>query len=116
MLMPSEAVLASIRTELLSERSALRQQLEELGVSDDDVPGLTYDSNFADTSQVTAERGENAALVASLSEHLASVDRALQKVDDGSYGVCEKCAQPIPEARLEAMPISRFCMNCASTR
>jgi phage/conjugal plasmid C-4 type zinc finger TraR family protein len=65
---------------------------------------------------VTAERGEAEALAGKLKETLSDVERALEKLEDGSYGTCESCGQPIPEARLEAMPAARLCINCASKR
>ena len=89
-------------------------QLAELGFGDGG--GLTYDANFADSSQVTAERGEAEALAASLRETLEEVEHALGKLDGGAYGVCESCGQPIDPARLEAKPAARYCMDCASRR
>jgi DnaK suppressor protein len=96
------------RAALEEERERLRAQLSEHG---DDVE---HDDNFADSGQVAAEQGENRALVGQLEETLAEVERALAKLDEGAYGVCESCAKPISEARLEAMPAARYCIDCAS--
>jgi DnaK suppressor protein len=112
--MAGEPVLTDVRAQLESERNELRAQLAGLG--DGATAGDHYDANFADSSQVTAERGEAEALLTSLRETLDAVERALAKVDEGSYGVCESCGQPIPPARLEAMPAARLCMSCASKR
>ena len=112
--MASEATLADIRTALESERESLRGQLADLGFGS--ITGDHYDPNFADSSQVTAERGEAEALASRLQETLNDVDRALHKLDEGSYGICEECGNPIAEARLEAMPTARRCMNCANKR
>ena len=60
---------------------------------------------------MAAEQGENQALAASLREQLDDVERALAKLDDGTYGQCEICGEPIAEARLEAMPATRFCIE-----
>jgi RNA polymerase-binding transcription factor DksA len=76
----------------------------------------TNDSGFADSGQVTAERGEVDALVGSLTETLGDIDNALAKIDSGTYGTCERCGKPIGEARLEAMPAARLCIECASAR
>jgi len=46
----------------------------------------------------------------------ADVAAALVRVDAGTYGVCESCARPIPAARLEARPMARMCVDCASRR
>jgi len=101
------------RSLLEGERSSLEEQLRELGFGD--AGRVEYDSNFADSSQVTAERGEAEALAAKLEETLAAVRAALRKLDLGTYGVCEKCGKPISPARLEAKPASAFCIDCAST-
>jgi DnaK suppressor protein len=112
--MPSEAALADLRAALDEERAQLRHQLADLGFGDDG--GLAYDQNFADSSQVTAERGEVEALANSLKESLAEVEHALAKFEAGTYGLCENCGQPIAPARLEAKPAARLCINCASRR
>jgi RNA polymerase-binding transcription factor DksA len=110
----SDVTVDDLRSSLEAERDSLRQQLEHLGFGDS--AGHSYDANFADSSQVTAERGEVEALSGQLSETLQDIEDALAKFDAGTYGECEVCGQRIPEARLEAMPAARVCMTCASPR
>jgi RNA polymerase-binding transcription factor DksA len=43
---------------------------------------------------------------------VAQIDAALVKISEGSYGVCEACAKPIPRARLEAIPFASLCVEC----
>ena len=105
----SEVTSVAARALLEAERDALRAELADLG-------GLDYDANFADSSQVTAERGETDALANSLRESLDEVERAIGKLDDGTYGLCEECGEPIAAPRLEAMPAARYCITHASTR
>lgn len=105
--------LETARDKLLDERNRVNEQLAHLG---HDGARDTFDENFADIGQVTAERGEVDAIVASLLETLDDVDHALSKLDDGSYGSCESCSSPIAEARLEAMPTARLCITCASKK
>jgi len=105
---------ADLRAQLERERDDLRRQLAELGFGEEGL--LDYDSNFADSSQVTAERGEAEALAASLKETLDEVEDALGKFESGTYGTCEDCGNPISPARLEAKPAARFCIDCASKR
>lgn len=100
------------RALLEGEQASLRRQLEEIGYGHEGH--LSYDANFADSSQVTAERGEAEALAAQLNETLERVVAALRRVSDGTYGVCERCSKPIGEARLEANPASTLCIDCAS--
>jgi RNA polymerase-binding transcription factor DksA len=109
----TDATTADHRALLEQERDSLRARLSELGFG---AIGVDYDPNFADSSQVTAERGEAEALAAKLQETLAEVEHALAKLDDATYGRCETCDQPIGEARLEAKPAARYCINCASRR
>jgi DnaK suppressor protein len=96
----------TVRASLEDERAQLSEQLNELAGGD-------FDDNFADSAQVAAEQGEVQALAGSLKEQLDAVEGALRKLDDGTYGVCERCGKPISEARLEAMPASRFCIDHA---
>ena len=111
---PSDATQSDLRASLEEERGSLRAQLAELGFGENGR--LDYDQNFADSSQVTAERGEAEALAKSLRETLSEVEHALGKFEPGSYGTCENCGEPISPARLEAKPAARHCMNCASRR
>jgi DnaK suppressor protein len=103
-----------LRDQLQEERARVREQLSRLGHGDD--PNLDFDENFADSGQVTAERGEVEALSGQLSETLTDIEDALAKFDEGTYGECESCHRRIPEARLEAMPAARLCIECASQR
>lgn len=105
----SEVTSVAARALLEAERDALQNEIN-------DLVGLDYDANFADSSQVTAERGEAERLANSLRETLDEVEHALAKLDDGTYGLCEECNEPIAAARLEAMPAARFCITHASTR
>jgi len=112
--MPNEAPTAATAgvdfAELLhTEQARLQAELSELGFADGGG-GLNYDSNFADSSQVTAERGEAERLAQELREALDEVDAAIQRLADGTYGNCEVCGKPIGVPRLEAMPAARLCI------
>jgi DnaK suppressor protein len=109
---PDDLPTAEFRDLLQEERADLISKLAELNGSEGSE--ITYDSNFADSSQVTAERSEAEALVASLSETLGDVERALAKLEEGTYGRCESCGNEINPVRLEAMPAARYCIDCAS--
>jgi DnaK suppressor protein len=108
---PDQTTLSTLRGQLDDERARLAAQISSLQVGHDESPA--YDDNFADSGQVAAEQGENKALLNQLNEQLDEVDRALAKMDKGSYGLCEVCGKPIAEARLEAMPATRFCIDHA---
>src|SRR5262245_26737462 len=120
-----ETTDAARRAQLTEEREHLLEQLGHIGRAPRDGAAegeergndaLPFDEGFADSGQVTAERGEVDALASNLLENLREVDDALAKFGSGTYGTCENCGQAIGEARLEAMPSARFCMTCASQR
>lgn len=112
--MANESTVADVRAHLEREREELRGRLSELGFGESG--GLEYDPNFADSSQVTAERGEAEALATTLKEQLEEIETALQRIEEGKYGTCDACGQAINPARLEAMPAAHQCVECASKR
>jgi DnaK suppressor protein len=97
---------------LLAEKADLQRQLGELGFGEGGGP--TYDPNFADSSHVTAERGEAEVLTGQLREALGYVEAAIARIDEGTFGLCQRCGEAISEPRLEAMPAARLCISCAS--
>jgi DnaK suppressor protein len=101
----------AIRNDLEAERDRLRKHVDELAADTD--TSLTFDGGFADSGQVAAERGEFKSLANSLREQLDDVEEALTALDEGRYGLCEVCSQPIAVARLEAMPATRRCIEHA---
>ena len=62
---------------------------------------------------MTAERGEAEALAGELTTTLEEVEAALGRLDEGTYGICERCGGAIAGDRLDAMPMARLCMTCA---
>ena len=107
--MPDQSLLSTVRSDLADERDRLEAQISAL----EPGGGSAFDDNFADSGQVAAEQGENKVLASQLRSELDEVERALAKLDDGTYGKCETCGEPISEARLEAMPATRFCIQHA---
>ena len=100
---------------LLDElRTDLRNQLGELGANPDEDSLETgdFDFGFADSAQSTAERGKILALIDRLRGQLREVERARRKIEDGTYGLCDRCGQPIGVQRLEALPYSTLCVSC----
>jgi len=85
----AEMTHASLRALLEQERDRLRGQLAQYGHGDG--ASLAFDEGFADSGQVTAERGEVEALVASLVGMLKETEAALEKFEAGTYGPCESC-------------------------
>jgi len=99
---------ARLRDELEAERASLVADLRAQGADPDSekVDRIAVDQNFADSAQASAERAQTLARIAGARERLAEVDAALARMDEGTYGLCEVCGGVIPEARLEARPMS----------
>ena len=66
----------------------------------------------ADAGAKTFQREHELALTENARELLALSERALERIDAGTYGVCESCGQPIGKARLQAFPRATLCVSC----
>lgn len=66
----------------------------------------------ADTGTKTFEREQEITLANNLMERITQVDRALERLDEGGYGWCERCAAAIPVERLAAFPSATLCVSC----
>ena len=102
---------ADKRAHLEGERAHLMRRIDELTVGGE--IDLDYDDDFADRGQVAGEQGENRVLADSLQIQLDLVEKALQRIDDGTYGTCEVCGETIGAERLDAMPATPRCINHA---
>jgi RNA polymerase-binding protein DksA len=107
------------RERLERERRRTEQRLAALTSDYDGVVAASRDTNADDEhdpegATIAFERSQVAALVRQAREHLAEIAAALTRLEAGSYGVCERCGQPIAAARLEARPTARRCVQCAS--
>jgi len=71
----------------------------------------SVDQHLADLGTETFEREKAESILIATEAHLADVERALGKLGDGRFGICETCGKPIPDERLEARPASRFCVE-----
>ena len=101
---------AAVRAELDEERDVLRAKIAELDAAGE---RLDFDGGFADSAQVAAEQGENKVLYEQLRRDLDDIERALARMDDGTYGTCEVCGKEIGDARLEVMPSTSRCIDHA---
>ena len=94
--------LNGIRDDLVGLRDESQQDaMEELS---------SYDQHQADVATETFDREKDLTILDNIEGELADVEHALQRLDDGTYGTCEACGKPIDDARLEAMPATRFCV------
>ena len=108
------------RAELITERAtyveaaeALRLEAEAL--AEDMEPGdIQFDEESGEGDTLSVERERDLALSAQARAAVDEIDRALAKMDAGPYGICERCGNPIPKARLKALPYAALCVACKS--
>ncbi|MEY2565707.1 MAG: hypothetical protein QOE35_236 [Actinomycetota bacterium] len=105
------------RARLEDERRRLdevRESLDGLGEESEreslsELSGA--DQHQADIGTETFDREKDLSILEQVEAELADVAHALERLDDGTYGVCEACGKPIGDERLEALPAARFCVD-----
>jgi len=104
-----------VLTELHSQRDKLVKLLAD---AEHDLAGLMRDAgdgaghDQADMGATSFERDHELTVVNNERDMLAQIDRALARIHDGTYGVCESCGQPIGKMRLMAFPRATLCLSC----
>jgi RNA polymerase-binding protein DksA len=84
-----------------------RNMEDELG----ELAGRGSDNHLGDMATVTFDRELDEGLEEGAQQTLTQIDRALAKLDDGTYGTCERCGKPIAEERLRARPWATLCID-----
>lgn len=106
-----------VREQLLAERARLERELtltqKELTSPLQDASGESpFGQHLAENASAAIDRELDLTLEENLRKMLAKIDRALQKLDEGSYGICDRCKEPIGRERLEVAPYATLCMRC----
>jgi DnaK suppressor protein len=107
---------ATIRRTLEERRSGLEAELGELTAVPRDPAAVSFGKRIGDGTTEAVERLSKVGAAEQLDAMRADVVRALEKLDDGTYGLCDRCGASIPDERLEARPWSVLCVRCASLR
>ena len=107
--------LGAIRTTLESERASLDAELDALtSVTRDPAATIGFGKRVGEGTTEAVGRIERVGQADALAAKLASVRRALEKLDDGTYAVCDRCGASIPDERLAARPSSVLCIRCSA--
>ncbi len=105
-----EETVASLK----ARRVELTAELERLTKPPAEGSSIGFGKRVGEGTTEAVERFATTATARSIAASIADIDRALVKVEAGTYGVCDSCGDPIPEARLEALPATALCVSCAS--
>jgi len=107
------------KAQLVSERDRLERvisdherELEEARMTETSAE-RSPDPGSAEAGSMNFEYEKELSLGQNTVDLLRKVERALARIGDGSYGICESCGQPIPVARLEVLPYATECVTCA---
>jgi DnaK suppressor protein len=111
----TNATFSLLKARLESERKRLTDELEQLKTAMRPADERREGSPFGKREEEATESYElerRLTLEKSIREQLAAVEHALKKFEEGTYGLCDNCGQPIPPERLEALPQATLCLDC----
>jgi RNA polymerase-binding protein DksA len=100
------------RSELLEQLSTIEDQA--FAATQSDMSGdVGVDDESADAGTATFEREKELSIEQNVRDLIQKIERALQRIDAGTYGICERCGNPIEKARLKALPYVDLCIKDA---
>ena len=99
------------KAEIESDVSYMADEIRSIGVEQDDENGA-LGNHIAEDGASVAEAERIVTVTEDLQDILAQVDAALERMNEGTYGVCQRCGQKIGEERLEAFPYVAYCITC----
>ena len=100
------------RTRLLGVKAHLANDHLDDESADESAAELSHmDQHQADAGTDTFEREKDFSILEQVENELRDVEHALRRLDEGTYGRCEQCREPIADERLEAIPAARFCVT-----
>jgi DnaK suppressor protein len=106
-----------LKERLLEERARLQREVADLEADlsaslEDSSEESPYDQHMAETAGVTLDREIDLSLEENLYASIAQLDRALDKLERGTYGCCDKCGSAISAGRLQVAPFATLCIEC----
>lgn len=102
--------------DLVLRRGELAAELERLTRPPESGINLSFGKRIGDGTAEAVERLSTTATARSIAASIADIDRALEKLEQGSYGTCDECGETIAVARLSALPATALCIGCSSAR
>ena len=109
--------LKVVKDDLQAHRGDVEKQLAEISEStfsgdQTDMTGEAgFDEEYADAGSATYEREKDLSLVINLRDLMEKIEKAMTKIDEGTYGLCDRCGKSIEKARLKALPYANLCLK-----
>ena len=107
--------LDAVRAELQTRRDRDRERLGVLAERPERGSAVSFGKRIGDGTSEAVSRLTDIGVGESLERGLDRTERALAKLDDGTYGICDACEGPIAPGRLRAMPDGVLCLDCAAS-
>ena len=106
--------LEKYKKQLISERDRIMDEQHAIGAhaAEAGYELADYDNHPADTATDTFMREQDQAIGENYKQMLEQINEALRKIDEGTYGMCDRCGQPIHVNRLRAIPFATLCIDC----
>jgi DnaK suppressor protein len=104
--------LAEMRDILLKMKEGTLAEIQKSVRSGTDSPDVEPSGDIYDQASSERDRELDLLLGDREREKLRSIDEALDRIDDGEYGICEECEEEIPLGRLKVLPFARYCVRC----
>ena len=108
----SRKSLETFERKLLTQREELLRQQAELQAARPEPDEGAEEGDAADHGSATFERERDWSVAQNVRDLLDQVDHALQRIEEGTYGTCERCGKKIEAARLRALPHAALCIEC----
>jgi RNA polymerase-binding protein DksA len=113
----SEVEVEVFRRKLLEERKRVTDAIEFLhdehpGSLEDETEEVPLDNHLAETATATLDREIDYTLEENAAHVLSAIDAALERIDQGTYGICTRCGRAISPERLVARPWASLCIDC----
>jgi len=107
--------LEAVRRDLETRRESTRERVALLAQRPERGSALGFGKRIGDGTLEAVSRLTEIGVGASLESALSRTERALAKLDEGTYGACDTCGEPIARARLRALPDGVLCLDCAAS-
>ena len=118
----SKKELDDLRERLTTERGELQVQLQtieeqQFSSTQSDISGeVSFDEENVDAGTFTFERERDLSIENNIRDLLGKIERALSRLEEGTYGICSRCGKPIEKARLKALPYVDLCIKDAQAQ
>lgn len=118
----SKKELDDLRERLLAEQAELQEQLttieeQSFAASQSELSGeVSFDEENADAGTFTFERERDLSIENNVRDLMRKIERALARMDEGTYGICSRCGKPVEKARLKVLPYVDLCIKDAQAQ